>query len=161
MKLGNVLTWGVCTLLSCCSLAVSANSGVAFIHGTGKQTNAYKDYWTGDFVHSVMKNQSNPNRYVVINCDFEQYMWKPEAAGCLAEQLTSFIQTNHITSLYAITHSNGGNVIRWIMSNPTRDSRFPAIINALRNVTALAPSSAGTPLAEAVMNGNVFETTLG
>ncbi|MCJ8273594.1 MAG: hypothetical protein MJK04_29860, partial [Psychrosphaera sp.] len=60
-----------------------------------------------------------------------------------------------------ITHSNGGNVMRWIMSNPTWDSRYPAIINSIRWVNALAPSSAGTPLADAVISGNVFESALG
>ena len=127
----------------------------------GAQTDAYNDYWTGDFVHSVMSGAPNSNRYVVVNCDFEKYMWDSAAAGCLAGQLTTFINNNNITSLYVITHSNGGNVIRWIMSNPTWDSRYPNIINKISNVTALAPSSGGTPLADAVMNGNVFESVLG
>ncbi len=161
MRIVNAMKWAAATLLTFCSLASFANSGVAFIHGTGHQTDAYNDYWTGDFIHSVMQNQANPNRYVVINCDFEQYMWDSRASGCLAEQLTAFIQSNNITSLYAITHSNGGNVVRWIMSNPTWDSRYPNIISKLRNVTALAPSSAGTPLADAVISGNVFESILG
>ncbi len=138
-----------------------ANSGVAFIHGTGSQTNALDDYWTKSFVQSVMQGQSNQNMYQIINCDLEQFMWTSGASGCVASQLTQFIQNNNITSLYVITHSNGGNVIRWIMSNPTWDSRYPGIINRIRNVTALAPSSKGTPLADAVTNGNTFEQLLG
>lgn len=59
------------------------------------------------------------------------------------------------------THSNGGNVMRWIMSNPTQDSRYPTIINAIRWVNALAPSSLGTPLADAATSGNVFESAVG
>lgn len=161
MKTIKTIQLALTVFLGCFSLSTLANSGVAFIHGTGSQTDAYNDYWTGDFVHSVMQNQSNPNRYVVINCDFEQYMWDSRASGCLAEQLTTFIQANNITSLYAITHSNGGNVMRWIMSNPTSDSRFPGIINVTRNVTALAPSSGGTPLADAAVAGNVFESVMG
>lgn len=137
----------------------SANMGVAFIHGTGKQTNAYDDYWTGAFVNSVMSG--NGSRYTVINCDFEQYMWDSAAAGCLAGQLTSFINAQGITSLNMITHSNGGNVVRWILSNPTWDSRYPNIINKTNKVIALAPSSKGTPLADAVTAGNVFEQVLG
>ncbi|MBR7512560.1 hypothetical protein KC219_20555, partial [Mycobacterium tuberculosis] len=89
------------------------------------------------------------------------YMWKPEAAGCLANQLTGFIDRRGITQLVVITHSNGGNVMRWILSNPTYDSRYPKIIRTVRKVNALAPSSAGTPLADAVLNGNTFETSLG
>lgn len=51
--------------------------------------------------------------------------------------------------------------MRWIMSNPTWDSRYPDIINKTREVYAVAASSLGTPLADAVTNGNVFEISLG
>lgn len=138
-----------------------ANVGVAFVHGTGKQTNALADYWTAPFVDSVRQGLPNPANYVVINCDFEQYMWDPEAAGCLAGQLTTFINNKKITSMVVITHSNGGNVLRWILSNPTYDSRYPKIINTIKWVDALAPSSLGTPLADAVTSGNTFEKSLG
>ena len=136
-------------------------TGVAFVHGTGHQTDAYNDYWQPTMVNNVRAGLANPSNYTVINCDFEQYMWDSRAAGCLATQLTSFINTKHITRLIIITHSNGGNVIRWIMSNPTWDSRYPAIISKIVRVDALAPSSAGTPLADATINGNVFESSLG
>lgn len=136
-------------------------TGVAFVHGTGKQTNALNDYWTSSMVNSVRQGLSNQNNYVVVNCDFEQYMWDSQAAGCLADQLHTFINQRGITDLVVLTHSNGGNVMRWIMSNPTWDSRYPLIIQRLRWVNALAPSSLGTPLADAVMAGNVFEASLG
>ncbi len=136
-------------------------TGVAFVHGTGKQTDALNDYWTSSMVNSVRQGLPNSANYVVINCDFEQYMWDSRAAGCLAGQLHSFINSRGITDLVVLTHSNGGNVMRWIMSNPTWDSRYPAIINSIRWVNALAPSSLGTPLADAVMQGNIFEASLG
>lgn len=141
--------------------SANAQEGIAFVHGTGKQTDAYHDYWTSAFVDTVRQGLLNPNNYVVINCDFDQYMWDSAAAGCLAGQLTDFINAKQITSLTLITHSNGGNVVRWILSNPTWDSRYPNIINKTNHVIALAPSSGGTPLADAVVAGNVFETTLG
>ncbi|MFN3311188.1 MAG: hypothetical protein ACK40R_05685 [Thermomonas sp.] len=136
-------------------------TGVAFVHGTGKQTDAYNDYWQPTMVNNVRAGLANPGNYVVINCDFDQYMWDSRAAGCLADQLTQFINAKGITRLIVITHSNGGNIVRWMLSNPTWDSRYPAIINRIVRVNALAPSSAGTPLADAVINGNVFETSLG
>ncbi len=142
-------------------VAAQAATGVAFVHGTGKQTNALVDYWTNVMVNSVRLGLANSNHYTVINCDFEKYMWDPAAAGCLATQLTSFIQARKITDLVVITHSNGGNVMRWILSNPTWDSRYPAIIKATRWVDALAPSSLGTPLANAVISGTIFESALG
>lgn len=148
-------------LLGCATPALAAVTGVAFVHGTGKQTNALADYWTAEMVNSVRQGLPNQANYTVINCDFEKYMWDSAAAGCLATQLTSFISSKAITDLVVITHSNGGNVMRWIMSNPTWDSRYPNIISKIRWVNALAPSSLGTPLADAVTNGNVFETSVG
>ena len=148
-------------LLAFVSTGVFANTGVAFVHGTGKQTNALGDYWTSAMVNSVRQGLPNQANYVVINCDFEQYMWTSGAAGCLAGQLSSFISSKGITDLVVLTHSNGGNVMRWIMSNPTYDSRYPNIISKIRWVNALAPSSAGTPLADAVISGNAFESVLG
>ena len=143
-----------------CAMAADV-VGVAFVHGTGVQTNAYQDYWQPAMVDSVRRGLPNQANYVVINCDFSQYMWDSRAAGCLAGQLTTFINNRGITRLVVLTHSNGGNVMRWILSNPTWDSRYPNIINKVVRVNALAPSSAGTPLADAVMNGNVFEQSLG
>ncbi|MES2128621.1 MAG: hypothetical protein V4463_15235 [Pseudomonadota bacterium] len=141
--------------------ASAGNTGLAFVHGTGHQTDAANDYWTWDMINSVRQRLSNPNLYVVINCDFDQYMWASAASGCLADQLYRFITTNNITDLVVETHSNGGNVMRWIMSNPTMDSRYPTIIGAIRWVNALAPSSLGTPLADAAISGNVFESAVG
>lgn len=147
--------------LGAAALCAHANTGVAFVHGTGNQTNALADYWTSDMVNSVRQGLPNTANYTVINCEFERYMWDSRAAGCLADQLTRFINARGITDLVVITHSNGGNVMRWILSNPTYDSRYPNIISRIRWVNALAPSSAGTPLANAVTAGNVFELALG
>jgi len=151
-------TVGVVALLAA---PAGAATGVAFVHGTGHQTDAYNDYWKPDMVESVRLGLADPANLIVINCDFTQYMWTSGAAGCLAGQLYQFITSRNITDLVVITHSNGGNVMRWILSNPTWDSRYPTIINAIRWVNALAPSSLGTPLADAVMNGTVFERAVG
>lgn len=155
----------IASLLICISSFVSvfagAATGVAFVHGTGEQTNAYNDYWQPGIINSVRQGLANQSNYTVINCDFDEYMWRSGAAGCLAGQLSSFISSKNITDLVVITHSNGGNVMRWIMSNPTWDSRYPNIINKTRYVYALAPSSKGTPLADAVISGNIFEAAVG
>lgn len=161
MILRRAFGWLCCLALVLSAMPASATTGVAFVHGTGHQTNALNDYWTAEMVNSVRQGLSNQANYTVINCDFEQYMWDSAAAGCLAGQLYSFITSKGINDLVVITHSNGGNVMRWILSNPTWDSRYPTIINNIRWVNALAPSSAGTPLADAVMNGSVFEAAVG
>ena len=151
-----------CVLLAAAPCIASAETtGVAFVHGTGHQTDAYNDYWQPAMVDSVRQGLADPANYVVVNCDFTRYMWDNAAAGCLAGQLTGFINSRGIDRLIVLTHSNGGNVMRWILSNPTWDSRYPDIISKLARVNALAPSSAGTPLADAVMNGNVFEQSVG
>lgn len=151
-----------CVLLAAAPCIASAETtGVAFVHGTGHQTDAYNDYWQPAMVDSVRQGLADPANYVVVNCDFTRYMWDNAAAGCLAGQLTGFINSRGIDRLIVLTHSNGGNVMRWILSNPTWDSRYPGIISKLARVNALAPSSAGTPLADAVMNGNVFEQSVG
>ena len=150
-------------MVSCLLISnlVSADQGLAFVHGTGSQTDAYNDYWTADFVNSVKQGLTDTSKYTVINCDFDQYMWDEQAAGCLADQLNSFISQENITDLVLLTHSNGGNVVRWILSNPTYDSRYPDIINQVSKVIAVAPSSGGTPLADAAVQGNVGEATVG
>jgi hypothetical protein len=138
-----------------------AEKGVAFVHGTSDNSDALNDYWTQSMVNSVVAGLPNSSNHVVINCNFNEFMWTNGAAGCLAGQLTNFINNNNIDDMIVITHSNGGNVMRWILSNPTWDARYPAIINTTSKVTALAASSLGTPLANAVVSGNVFEQILG
>lgn len=157
-----MFSWALaCTTLLACVTARAATTGVALVHGTGSQTDAYNDYWQAAMVEGVRNGLTDRSNLLVVNCDFNQYMWDDRAAGCLAGQLTSFIQNRHIDRLIVITHSNGGNVMRWILSNPTWDARYPAIISRIAKVDALAPSSAGTPLADAVIAGNVFESSLG
>lgn len=138
-----------------------AVTGVALVHGTGNQTDAYNDYWRSAMVESIRQGLSNRNNLLVVNCQFEEYMWTSPASGCLATQLYNFITAKNIDDLVVITHSNGANVMRWILSNPTRDSRYPAIIDAIRWVNVIAASSAGTPLADAVISGNEFESAVG
>lgn len=151
-------------VLALSSLALPAGAavtGVAFVHGTGNHTGDAVDYWGQDFIDSVRQGLPNTANYTVVRCDFDQYMWDSRASGCLAQQLTDFINAKGITDLVVLTHSNGGNVMRWILSNPTWDSRYPNIIAKIRWVNALAPSSRGTPLADAAMNGTVFEQSMG
>ncbi len=148
-------------LILAAATAHASTTGVALVHGTGHQTDAYNDYWQSAMVEGVRNGLTDRQNLLVVNCDFDRYMWDDRAAGCLAGQLTSFIQNRHIDRLVVITHSNGGNVMRWILSNPTWDARYPEIIRRLAKVDAIAPSSAGTPLADAVIAGNVFESALG
>lgn len=139
-----------------------ANEGIAFIHGTkDHRQDAYGDYWKTDYLESITQALENRDNYYVVHCNFDHYMWANEAGHCVVDQLLEFINEKKITSLTVYTHSDGGNVIRWILSNPTFDSRYLQLKNTIKQVIAIAPSSGGTPLADEVINGGIFEASLG
>src|SRR5260221_3378321 len=52
-------------LLVCAS--TFATTGVALVHGTGKQTDAYNDYWQAGMVNSIRQGLPDQSNYVVIN----------------------------------------------------------------------------------------------
>lgn len=137
------------------------NPGIAFVHGTRNHSkDAYGGYWKTDFIQSVAQGLTDPENYYVVHCDFSRYMWHEDAANCTAEQILEFINDKNISSLTVYTHSNGANILRWILSNPTYDKRFLTLKNKIKQVIAIAPSSGGTPLADIVLNGGVFESSL-
>ena len=59
----------ICLLL----LPVSgfAGTGIAFVHGTGNQVDAYNEYWTAEMIESVRQGLPDPDNYLVVNCDFD------------------------------------------------------------------------------------------
>jgi hypothetical protein len=139
----------------------ASNAGLALVHGTkDHREDAYGTYWKLDFIETLSHALDKPENLFVAHCDFSQYMWHDDSANCLADQLLDFISEKNIESLTVITHSDGANVMRWILSNPTYDSRYLKLKNKIKKVIALAPSSGGTPLADEVLNGGVFETSL-
>lgn len=137
------------------------NLGVAFVHGTNDhRDDAEGGYWKNDFIQSVVQALPKPENYYVVHCDFSKYMWDEQAGGCTTDQLLDFIAEKKISSLIVYTHSNGANVIRWIISNPTYNNHYMQLKNKIKQVIAIAPSSGGTPLADALLNGGVFESSL-
>lgn len=144
------------------SASSSDNPGIAFVHGTNDhRTDADGGYWKKDFIAYMAGSLPNPDNYWVVACDYSQYMWHEDAAGCTADQLLAFIKAKKISKLTVYTHSNGANVLRWILSNPTYDKRYYKLSRRISDVIAIAPSSGGTPLADEVMDGNIFESSLG
>ncbi|PWY55915.1 hypothetical protein DGG96_09270 [Legionella qingyii] len=137
------------------------NLGIAFVHGTNDhREDAEGDYWKTDFIQNIAQALPNPENYYVVHCDYSKYMWDEDAAGCTANQLLDFINHKKIDSLILYTHSNGGNVMRWILSNPTYDKRYMHLKSKIKKIVALAPSSEGTPLADMLLNGGIFEASL-
>lgn len=137
------------------------NQGIAFVHGTSDhREDAYGDYWKIDFLQSIAQALPNPDNYFVVHCDFSRFMWHKDAGDCVVEQLQNFIDTKHISTLTIYTHSNGGNVIRWILSNPTYNSAYASLVGKIKQVIAIAPSSGGSLLADEIFHGGYFETNL-
>lgn len=155
------LIFCLCSTFAYALPAQDANVGIAFVHGTNDhREDADGVYWKTDFVQTLANALPNPENYFIVHCDFSKYMWEEETAGCTVDQLLDFIDTKKISSLLIYTHSNGGNVMRWILSNSTYDSRYLRLKNKVTQIIALAPSSQGTPLADALFNGGIFEGSL-
>lgn len=137
------------------------NPGIAFVHGTkDHRHDAYGGYWKTEYIEAIAKSLPNPENYFVVHCDYSQYMWHQDAGDCTANQLLNFIEKNKLSSLTVYTHSNGGNVIRWILSNPTYNRQHLILKSKISQVIAIAPSSAGTPIADLVIGGSPFEASL-
>lgn len=139
---------GLCCALLCGASSVQAKTGVAMIHGKGgtdlADTSVARAYWGEDMLRATTRNYSVP--HLVVHYDGTRYMW--EAADEVAGQLHGFITSQEITDLVINTHSYGGVVIRWIFSNPSWDSRYPAIINATRWVNTIAAPQKGSEAAD-------------
>ncbi|KTC76109.1 hypothetical protein Lbir_0178 [Legionella birminghamensis] len=144
------------------ALTTAPNPGIVFVHGTNDhRDDADGGYWKKDFVSQMSQSLPNPDNSLVIACDYSKYMWEEDASGCTADQMLSFIDSRKITKLVVYTHSNGANVIRWILSHPTYDARFLKLHKLISRVVALAPSSGGTPLADEVIDGSIFTGSVG
>lgn len=135
--------------------------GVVFVYGIGVQINVIQDYWQLVIIDIVCQGLLNSSNYVVINCDFIQYMWKLEVVGCLVNQLISFIDSRGIIQLVVIIYFNGGNVVCWILFNLIYDSCYLKIICMVCKVIVLVLFLVGMLLVDVVFNGNIFEILLG
>lgn len=127
--------------------AASAKVGIVFIHGKGgtdlATPSVARAYWGEDMLRASTKGFTIP--YLVCSYDGTQYMWI--AAGQVAGQITSWMNANAIDQLVIETHSFGGVVIRWMLSNPTYDSRYQPIISRIKWVNSIAPPNAGSEAA--------------
>jgi len=124
-----------------------AKTGVVFIHGKGgaelANTSVARAYWTEDMIRATTKGNTIPS--LICHYDGTQIMWV--AAGQVAGQISTWMYANAIDDIVVETHSFGGVVIRWLMSNPSYDSRYPAIISRIRWVNSIAPPNKGSEAA--------------
>jgi hypothetical protein len=136
--------------LAAASLSASsaeARSGAVFIHGAG--TNYLNDpagaraYWTEDMLRASTRNWAVP--HLVVRYDGTKLMWI--GADQAAAQIYDWMLANQVDDIVVNTHSFGGTVIRWIMSNPTWNTRYPAITARIRWVNTLAAPHKGSEAA--------------
>lgn len=143
-------------------MGVCGTKGMALLHGTNDhRLDADLEYWKPDFTNFLKTGLDDPNNFLIVACDFRGLLWDEAVAGCTVDQLLAFSDARKITELTVYTHSHGGNVMRWILSNPTYDPRYLKLSRIIKQVIAIAPSSAGTPLADAAVDGGIFNESLG
>jgi hypothetical protein len=127
--------------------AAHAKVGVVFVHGKGgtdlATPSVARAYWGEDMLSASTKGFTVP--YLVASYDGTQYMWV--AAGQVAGEITTWMNANAIDQIVIDTHSFGGVVIRWMLSNPTYDARYQPIINRIKWVNSIAAPSAGSEAA--------------
>src|ERR1044071_2896684 len=127
--------------------AAHAKTGVVFIHGKGgadlANPSVARAYWGEDMIRATTKGFAIP--YLICSYDGTQYMWV--AGGTVAGQIYNWMNANAIDDIVIETHSFGGVVIRWILSNPTYDSRYQPVINRIRWVNSIAPPNKGSEAA--------------
>jgi hypothetical protein len=124
-----------------------AKTGVVFIHGKGgtdlATPSVARAYWGEDMIRATTKGFTIP--HLICSYDGTQYMWV--AGGTVAGQIYNWMMANAIDDIVIETHSFGGVVIRWILSNPTYDSRYQPIISRIRWVNSIAPPNKGSEAA--------------
>lgn len=134
-------------LLCLGALSLEAKTGVVFIHGKGgtdlATPSVARAYWGEDMIRATTKGFTIP--HLICSYDGTQYMWV--AGNVVAGQIYNWMMANAIDDIVIETHSFGGVVIRWILSNPTYDWRYQPIINRLRWVNSIAPPNAGSEAA--------------
>jgi hypothetical protein len=142
-----------CAIAVACALALGAGptaaaTGVAFVHGKGgaelADATVAWNYWTTDMIRTATKGYAIP--YVVCHYDGTQPMWV--AGDVVVEQIYAFLTGRGITDLVIDTHSFGGVVTRWIVSNPDRTPHYRAVVNAIRWVNTIAAPQGGSEAAD-------------
>lgn len=136
-----------CLLALGLAAPASAATGVAFVHGKGGSDLANStvawNYWTTDMIRTATKSYTVP--YVICHYDGTRIMW--EAGDVVVDQIYSFITSRGINDLVINTHSFGGVVTRWIVSNPNRNYKYTAVVNAIRWVNTIAAPQGGSEAA--------------
>ena len=134
----------------CCSPSSAlGHHRVALVHGTGK-TDAYNDYWRD----GESDSSAGPIELHRHQPRFQLYMWSSAAAAASPRSYT--VSSPAQANLVKLPRSNGGNVMRGSCRiRPTTAATPPSSRRSLVNAPHLERR---TPLANAVIAGNAFDT---
>ncbi|HEY7409277.1 MAG TPA: hypothetical protein VII13_00965 [Vicinamibacteria bacterium] len=125
-----------------------ARTGVVFIHGKGganlASPSVARAYWGEDMIRATTRNYTVP--HLVVGYDGTQYMWV--AGNQVATQIYNWMMAGGFTDVVVNTHSYGGVVFRWILSNPTWDPRYQPVIDRVRWVNTIAGPHKGSEAAD-------------
>ncbi len=140
--------WGAALALTMALASTAeAKTGVVFVHGKGgadlANESVVRAYWTEDMIKTTTKNYAIP--YMLAHYDGTQYMWV--AGNTVVSQIYTWMMANAIDDIVVETHSFGGVVLRWILSNPTYTSQYQPVINRIRWVNSIAPPNKGSEAA--------------
>lgn len=136
----------LCVLAS--AAAAHARSGAVFIHGKGgadlANASVARAYWGEDMLRASTKNWSVP--YLVCHYDGTQFMWV--AGDTVVDQIHAWMLANGVDDIVVNTHSFGGVVFRWVLSNPTWTPRYQPVIDRVRWVNTIAGPHKGSEAAD-------------
>jgi triacylglycerol esterase/lipase EstA (alpha/beta hydrolase family) len=140
----------VCALVALLGLATTAQArtGVVFVHGKGnadlQNTSVARAYWTEAMISATTKGNTIPS--LVCHYDGSQFMWI--AADQVADQIYAWMTANAIDEIVIETHSFGGVVMRWMLSNPSWNAKYQPIIDRTRWVNSIAAPNKGSEAAD-------------
>jgi len=163
-------------LASSTAYAAPSNDGVFFVHGTGDQTampssdvnptngDSISNYWTLSSIQTMTTSPAGGSwkygvaTYKGASCD-------PSTAcafQAVAGQLYDFVVDAGVSSAVVVTHSDGANVLRYILAHKTdttsfttpkgRNTTLNAVTPYIKKVVFVAGDAKGTPLADKVIN---------
>ena len=133
----------------------AVDKGIVLMHGNGNHTQ--DNYWEPQLVDSIRESVAHQYHLLQVKCDASQFMWSSETSDCITQQILDFSQTYGIKQLKIVTHSAGGLIIRWILSNPTWNKDYLKLNELITDVIAIAPPNNGSYLAELVYDGTYLE----
>lgn len=145
-----------------------------------------RDYWTQANVDSVRQRADGSMRpFAVVGCPLgSNTPWsnpspakrsagsasgaEPGTADCVAAQARRFLDgpdgkegtDDDISDVAIVTHSGGSNVVRYLLTQRTKNADFARLHAAAKRVVAIAPPTRGTYLANYMFRKGSLGNTL-